>query len=158
MSELEHVFSRINKLFDACDRWLSDPSDPSRYQLGPRADDVDIIYWEDSNDGTPIKRKEKLSVLLYKVNTANKESLTFELAEIKNVDPSALLIKTANHLQRQLELIAKLRGELQDQTTVNVLITHPEWLSLRTAVLNALEPYPEARYVVIEAINERINE
>ena len=38
-----------------------------------------------------------------------------------------------------LELLAKLLGELDDRPTVNVLIS-PEWLELRTVIVGALEP------------------
>lgn len=52
-----------------------------------------------------------------------------------------------------LELLAKLQGELQERTTVNVLI-NPQWLSLRTVILAALEPFPEARLRLAEALRE----
>jgi hypothetical protein len=50
-----------------------------------------------------------------------------------------------------LELLAKLLGELDDRPTVNVLIS-PEWLELRTVIVGALEPYSEARGAVLRAI------
>jgi hypothetical protein len=46
-----------------------------------------------------------------------------------------------------IELLAKLTNQLSDRPTVNVLIA-PEWLVLRTALLDALRPYPEARATV----------
>jgi hypothetical protein len=49
-----------------------------------------------------------------------------------------------------LELLAKLLGELNEGQTVNVLIA-PEWLSLRNVILEALEPYPQARISVATA-------
>ncbi len=52
-----------------------------------------------------------------------------------------------------LELLARLQGELQEQTTVNILI-NPQWLSLRTVILQALEPYSEARQTVAQALRE----
>ena len=52
-----------------------------------------------------------------------------------------------------LELLARLQGELQEQTTVNILI-NPQWLSLRTVILQALEPYLEARQAVARALRE----
>jgi hypothetical protein len=52
-----------------------------------------------------------------------------------------------------LELLARLQGELQEQTTVNILI-NPQWLSLRTVILQALEPYSEARQAVARALRE----
>ncbi len=52
-----------------------------------------------------------------------------------------------------LELLAKLQGELQERTTVNVLI-NPQWLSLRTVILAALDEYPEARLRLVAALRE----
>lgn len=54
-----------------------------------------------------------------------------------------------------LELLARLQGKLQERTTVNVLI-NPQWLSLRTVILAALEPYPEARLLVEELLNFKV--
>ena len=52
-----------------------------------------------------------------------------------------------------LELLARLQGELQEQTTVNILV-NPQWLSLRTVILEALDRYPEARQAVARALQE----
>lgn len=46
-----------------------------------------------------------------------------------------------------LELLAKLLGELDDSPTVNVLIS-PQWIQLRTVLLEVLTSYPEARSAV----------
>jgi hypothetical protein len=50
-----------------------------------------------------------------------------------------------------LELLAKLLGELDDRPQINVLIT-PQWLELRTVIVTALEPHPEARGAVLRAL------
>ena len=50
-----------------------------------------------------------------------------------------------------LELLAKLLGELQQEGTVNVTLT-PEWLGLRAVVIAALTPYPEAAQAVSRAL------
>jgi hypothetical protein len=50
-----------------------------------------------------------------------------------------------------LELLAKLLGELDERPTVNVLVS-PEWLELRAVLVGALEPYSEARGAVLGAI------
>jgi hypothetical protein len=55
-----------------------------------------------------------------------------------------------------LELLAKLLGELDDRPTVNVLIS-PEWLELRAAIVGALEPYIDARGAVLRAIEGASN-
>jgi hypothetical protein len=55
-----------------------------------------------------------------------------------------------------LELLAKLLGELDDGPTVNVLIS-PEWLELRAVIVGALEPYSDARESVLRAIEGASN-
>lgn len=55
-------------------------------------------------------------------------------------------------------LVAKIEGitqpEVTQQTTVNVLAV-PEWVALRSAILRALVPYPEARGAVVEALGSQ---
>ena len=50
-----------------------------------------------------------------------------------------------------LELLAKLLGELNEGTTVNVLVS-PEWLQVRTIILQALDPFPDARLALADAM------
>jgi len=50
-----------------------------------------------------------------------------------------------------LELLAKLLGELDERPQVNLLIS-PEWLELRAVIVTALEPYSDARGAVLGAI------
>ena len=86
-------------------------------------------------------------------------SLRKEARSIKDKAEAAGDFKTAltgiRELVRIIELLAKLKGELDERPQVNVLIASPEWLSLRIAILRALEPFPEARLAVVEALNAR---
>jgi hypothetical protein len=50
-----------------------------------------------------------------------------------------------------LELLAKLLGELDDRPAVNLVLS-PEWLELRAVVVGALEPHPDARGAVLRAL------
>jgi hypothetical protein len=50
-----------------------------------------------------------------------------------------------------LELLAKLLGELDERPQVNVLVS-PEWLELRAVIVGALEPHPAARGAVLRAL------
>lgn len=60
-------------------------------------------------------------------------------------------LKTAlagvRELVRIVELTAKLIGELDERPQVT-LVTAPEWLAVRAALLEALRPYPDARSAV----------
>ena len=50
-----------------------------------------------------------------------------------------------------LELLAKLLGELSDAPQVNLNVS-PEWLQIRAVIVTALEPHPEAKNSVLRAI------
>jgi hypothetical protein len=69
-------------------------------------------------------------------------------------------LKTAlggiRELTRIVELLAKLHGGLKDGPTVNILVTSPEWLAIRSALLTALLPFPQAKLAVAEALR-RLN-
>jgi hypothetical protein len=50
-----------------------------------------------------------------------------------------------------LELLAKLLGELDERPVVNLNLS-PEWLELKAVIVAALEPHSEAREAVLRAI------
>ena len=52
-----------------------------------------------------------------------------------------------------LELLAKLLGELSDAPQINLTVS-PEWLELRTTIITALDPHPQARESVLRALDE----
>jgi hypothetical protein len=54
-------------------------------------------------------------------------------------------------LVRIVELLAKLRGELDERPQLNVLVV-PQWLAVRAALVAALASYPEARAAVAEQL------
>lgn len=125
MAELKRCFKRVNLLFDACDRWLRDADDPTRYDIGPRAEDVKVTYYEPGQEGGRPK-KAPISKLLAKLEGAGYQ---VESWESRHADPRELILKTANRLQNQIELLAKLMGELppekilvQIEPTINQIV------------------------------------
>ncbi len=50
-----------------------------------------------------------------------------------------------------VELLAKLSGELDESPVVNVLLS-PEWIELRAVIVGALDAHPDARGAVLQAI------
>ncbi len=70
----------------------------------------------------------------------------------KQADPRELLLKTLDRLKAHLELLAELQGKLNRNPQLNLLVA-PEWVRLRDTMLRALEPYPEARLAIAEALN-----
>jgi hypothetical protein len=50
-----------------------------------------------------------------------------------------------------VELLAKLTGELASQPTVNVVVS-PQWIELRTIIVETLAPFPEARQAIAQVL------
>lgn len=70
-------------------------------------------------------------------------------------DNPSLGLRALKELRETTSLCAKLTGELREGLTVinqNMITTSPEWLSMRTSILRALTPYPEAKKAVIRAL------
>ena len=52
---------------------------------------------------------------------------------------------------RLLEVEAKLRGQIDSSTTINIGIT-PQFVLIQQNILQALAPYPEARDAVVRTL------
>jgi len=97
--------------------------------------------------------------------TAAADNLMTRVADLeaKAADVYARAIKAKNlnaaigairEMRGITELYARITGELQAQTVNNIIIA-PEWVSLRNVIIDALDPYPEARQAVIEAVGRQ---
>ncbi len=89
--------------------------------------------------------KQALDVLV-QLREINSASLAI-LKDARDQGDGELALKAVDRIFKQIELQAKLLGELAQEGTVNVILS-PEWLQVRTLVLTALAPYPEARGAV----------
>ena len=139
----------ITKLLEACDRWLADPDDPTRYDLGPRAHEV-LVHYEEPDGKRVRRRKARLADLLERAR-AEHPGITVTLVEHKSADPRKLIIDAAARLDGHQRLLAELVGKLQTQGTINVT-TSPEWIEVRGLLIEALSDFPEARAAVAQAL------
>lgn len=57
---------------------------------------------------------------------------------------------------KQLELNAKLTGQLNESPQVNILM-QPEFVKLKQIIIKTLEPYPDARLKLSEALTDIAN-
>lgn len=73
------------------------------------------------------------------------------LGQARKDSQPTILLRAVDRIYRQIELQARLLGEIQDEQQVNVSIL-PEWAGIRQRILAALEPFPEARLAVAEAL------
>jgi hypothetical protein len=69
------------------------------------------------------------------------------LNEALGIGDRDVALRAIDRVHRQLELQAKLLGELDERPQVNVLVSS-EWQNVRATLLAALGPYPEARVAV----------
>ena len=124
LSRIEETIVYVQKMYEACNDWLQDPEDHSRYNLDPRAYEHDVIYnWiitdEDGKD-TRIRKKANLQELLERAMRDNEEIIK---VESKTADPRKLILDTAQTLNKQLETLAKIAGVVQEVTNVDVNVS-----------------------------------
>ena len=75
------------------------------------------------------------------------------LKDARSANDGDLALKAIDRIQRQLELQAKLMGDLTDGDTINVIV-QPEWVALRSNILTALTPFPDAKSAVLTALTD----
>jgi len=73
------------------------------------------------------------------------------LRDAKAAGDGDLTLKAIDRVHKQVELQAKLLGDLDERPVVNVLVS-PEWVALRAQIVHALAPYPAARQAVAEVL------
>lgn len=151
LKAIDRIMERAQKMYDACDEYLTDPKDPKKYFLGPRADEVEIIYEytvESGDKEYTKKERDSLKNMLDRLKGKDVVGVKYKYA-----DPRDLLLKTANVLNRQLELIAKIQGEIKEQVQVNIY-NNPQFIQLQQIVLKATEKHPEVRGEIVKELNK----
>ena len=92
----------------------------------------------------------RAETLLERLRALNRETADV-LRQARRAGDHDLRLRALARAEKQLELEARLLGELREGAAVNVLVL-PEWAALRAAVLGALAPHPEARLAVAAAL------
>jgi hypothetical protein len=101
-------------------------------------------------------RKEQALDVMAQLKAINNTTLQI-LKECRDAgkDKSGLALFAIDRIQKQIELQAKLSGILDERPKVEVNVSiSQEWISIRTDILQALLPYPEARQAVIVALDK----
>lgn len=73
------------------------------------------------------------------------------LKEAREQGKQGTALQAIDRIHKQIELQAKLLGELDERPQINVLVS-AEWLELRATIATALEPHPDARGAVLRAV------
>ena len=64
-------------------------------------------------------------------------------------------IRAIKEMRELVSLAARLSGELNQNVIHNHLHISPEWTVLRAAILQALQPYPEAKAALLAALRNQ---
>jgi hypothetical protein len=81
---------------------------------------------------------------------------TIDILERSEEEDDDRALRAIREARANLELIAKVRQLISDAPQVNFVFS-PEWVSLRTVIVQALEPYDEAKAAVVCALAEAEN-
>ena len=157
--EVRGWMETIGKMLRACDEWLTDPEDPTRYDLSPRASEI-MVHYETTTAGPGgraivVRRKARLSALLGALSRV-RDGLTVTTAESKAADPRKLILDTTKTLESHMRLVAEIAGKIAVQGSTTFLIS-PEWTALRGRMLVALADHPQARLALAAALSEGDN-
>jgi hypothetical protein len=118
MEQLRKNLVGANLLMDACDQWLRDADDPTRYDLGARHDEIEVTYTVEIETQTGFrteKRKKKLSHLMACLEGYDDDGARFfgwRHGEVKRADPRELILKTQNETRQTAALIINAIQEL----------------------------------------------
>lgn len=81
-------------------------------------------------------------------------SLLNKAEEAENVKAFGPPVSYLREIREQLKLLAELEGRIAAQPTINITVS-AEWVELRTVIISALDPFPQAREAVVHAIRGR---
>ncbi|MBU1081629.1 MAG: hypothetical protein KKB59_14195 [Spirochaetes bacterium] len=148
IDELIERDKRVEKLFDACERYLQDPTNPNEYDLFPRAWEINVQYrTQEEGEKKPTYHKEALQTILERME--DKGMSPVEL-KYRHADPRKLLLEAANCLKGTMELRAKLAGKLvEGGVTVNINQT---FTAIKAIIVKATEGYPQVRAKMVEEL------
>lgn len=156
LEQLHRGLEKVNRLMDACDLWLQDASDPERYDIGPRADDVDVTYIVEvlTANGALVtqKRKKPLAELLACLDDGHDADgarfVRAEKSEYRHADPRELILRTVQEGRSTVTAAADLAKMLADVQLMQ------QW---REVVLNAIgRAAPDVRNEIIGEIRSSL--
>jgi hypothetical protein len=150
LERVEETMTRMQKLYAACDEYLTDPDNPDKYTLMPRAWEWEVIWLDHDANGRTRERKDKLQTLLNRLREGGYVPLQ---TEFKVSDPRKLIIDTARILTSQLETLARIQGAIKDVITASITVNQ-SWVEWRTLIIKTLDKYPDALDALMDALEK----
>ena len=88
--------------------------------------------------------------LVSQLQALSQETLAI-FREARQAKEHDLALRAIARAEKQIELLAKLLGELDERPTINLVLS-AEWVTVRTTLMAALQPYADARVAVADAL------
>lgn len=115
-AEFEDQLDFAKQLREAAKRYLSNPDDPLRMDLIPRAEEIDVTYLDHTDltkgeNPQPKKKVAKLSHLLVTVESLR--NLDVDKVQIKHVDLRKFALDAINTTDTCIDKFARLTGSYQ---------------------------------------------
>jgi len=110
MDSMSEIQSRLDKMTKACEEWLRDPEDETRYEVCPRASEVSVVWTDYDEDGKPVTRKGTLQGLIDREAGLSK----LDSVRVNSGDIRKTLLDCLKLAQSQVELMARITGQLKD--------------------------------------------
>jgi hypothetical protein len=146
--ELFLQLDRLGRLYDAVHEWLADPDDPTKYFIGARSHEINVVYldYDDrSESGKPSRKRATLQELLDRIERDGHHEP--ERSESRHADPRELLVKVSAELRQQMQLRVSILEKLTSAQEIE---------RFKSAVLDAIgEVDPHVRAAVEDNLRRR---
>lgn len=161
LDTVEGLIGRINEYMDTVEDLkasiisvLDNPENPGHICYYPRAEEIKVKYYDKES------QKYSVSTLQTLINqTEHNRGYTIKGAYVEGQDPRVTLLKTADVLNRQLELLCKAKGYITEDNNITI---NTEASGNVEDIVNiartALAPYPEASEAFVNALLQAAEE
>lgn len=141
LARVEETMTYVQTMYEACDEWLRDPDDHSKYNLDPRASEYEVIWVNTlyDDDGEIVGRERRRDTLQELLDKSMGAYDSVVKVEGKAADPRKLLLDTASVLSKQLEMLAKIAGAIEDIKNVEINVTNNQTIQIVAQVIKVLE-------------------
>lgn len=159
LERIEDCIVKIDHFFGSVTDWLSDPDDHGRPNFEPRASEMNVtVEIMDRDESKAVRRRMTMQELVDYVEDRSEDRKVKVLnASLAIQDPRVTMLKTADVLTRQLELLAKVKGQIVENRTTVLNVT-ADVSEIADIARKALEPYPEALSSFIAELQKKLEE
>lgn len=150
-------------------RLASGEKNPEIVRDFPEIKDDDLDYYRENKLPVILSKSNDLKALADEIESADvhkgdtylqlviglqKKALDALALQDASSDPKSWAM-VSREARGYVELMGKALDRIREAPPAQItIINNPEWVELRTLIIGALEPYPEAREAVVHAIHQ----